>query len=86
MRHIEKLRTARDRVGPELSNGQRGNTLKSLSDEIAQLEVHFQSEHECCTEMQTTIAQMQSLLKQLRARTSDPSIGASAHSPKDAES
>src|SRR5437867_6187205 len=58
MRHIEKLRSTQHRVGPELSNGRRGGELESLSDEIAQLDVHFRAEHECCTEMQITIAHM----------------------------
>jgi hypothetical protein len=70
MRHIEKLRGIRDRVGPELSNGQRGDELVTLSAEVAQLDVHFKSEHECCTDMQITIAQMQNLLADLRQRVS----------------
>src|SRR5947209_6410952 len=68
MRHIEKLRSVKHRVGPELSNGERGDELVTLSDEVAQLDVHFQSEHECCTEMQITIAHMQNLLADLRQR------------------
>jgi hypothetical protein len=38
MRHIEKLRSAQGRVGPELSDGQRGNTLARLSDDIAEVD------------------------------------------------
>jgi hypothetical protein len=68
MRHIEKLRNAKNRVGPELSNGQRGDALVDLSEEVAQLDVHFTAEHECCTEMQISIAHMQNLLADLRRR------------------
>src|SRR5947209_19868770 len=88
MRHIERLRNARHRVGPELSNGERGDELVGLSDEVAQLEVHFKSEHECCTEMQITIAHMQNLLAELRQRVLPdrfPSPSSSESSP-DAES
>src|SRR5439155_2120595 len=68
MRHIEKLRGVKGRVGPELSTGQRGDELVNLSAEVAQLDVHFKSEHECCADMQITIAQMQNLLAELRQR------------------
>jgi len=88
MRHIEKLRNAKHRVGRELSNGQRGEELVSLSDEIAQLEVHFKSEHECCTDMQITIAHMQNLLADLRQRVASarPSHVSASESSPDAES
>jgi hypothetical protein len=88
MRHIEKLRSTKDRVGPELSNVARGAELVNLSDEVAQLDVHFKVEHECCTEMQITIAQMQNLLAELRRSvTIDRSTGPSAsESSPDAES
>ena len=70
MRHIEKLRSAKDRIGPELSNGARGDELVNLSDEIAQLDVHFRTEHECCTEMQIAIANMQNRLAELHQHVS----------------
>ena len=89
MRHIEKLRSAKNRVGPELSNGKRVDELVSLSDEVAQLDVHFKSEHECCTEMQITIAQMQNLLSDLRehvGRASRDRFVSGSGSSADAES
>jgi hypothetical protein len=87
MRHIEKLRSAKDRVGPELSNGARGAELVNLSDEVAQLDVHFKVEHECCTEMQITIAQMQNLLAELRRIVPIVrSTGPASESSPDAES
>src|SRR5207244_4087630 len=69
MRHIEKLRSVKHRIGPELSDSQRGDELVSLSREIAELEIHFEGEHQCCTEMQVTIANMQNRLADLQRRT-----------------
>jgi predicted nucleic acid-binding Zn-ribbon protein len=66
MRHIERLRGAKHRIGAELSNGQRGDELITLSDEIGTVESHINAQRECCTDMQTTIAHMQNLLTELR--------------------
>ena len=68
MRDIEKLRGAKHRVGPELSNGQREETLAHLADAITDLDLHIASEHECCADMQTTIAQMRDRIVGLRHR------------------
>lgn len=68
MRHIEKLRGSKDRVGPELSNGQREFTLASLAADVANLEAHLNTEHDCCTEMLATIAQMCDRLALFRDR------------------
>ena len=58
MRHIEKLRGVRARVGPELSDAQRSHTLSNLDDAIVALEQHFMMEQECCSDMHTTITKM----------------------------
>lgn len=68
MRHIEKLRGARHRVGPELSNGQREETLAHLAEDIADLDSHITSEHDCCVDMQSTIAQMRERIADVRRR------------------
>jgi uncharacterized protein with von Willebrand factor type A (vWA) domain len=66
MRHIEKMRSVKYRVGPELSNGQRAHELTDLSAEIDQLDEQFSAEHDCCLEMQRIIRQMQDRLAALR--------------------
>ena len=42
MRHIEKLRSVKHRIGTELSDNERGDELVTLSREIAELEIHFE--------------------------------------------
>jgi hypothetical protein len=74
MRHIEKLRSARTRVGPELSNGQRDEVLVSLADEITALDAQWSVEHASCLEMQTTIAKMHQRLVALRRRASGDTL------------
>jgi hypothetical protein len=68
MRHIERLRSVKYRVGPELSNGQREETLGHLAAEVADLDSHIASEHDCCVDMQATIAQMRERISDLRHR------------------
>jgi hypothetical protein len=68
MRHIEKLRGAKHRIGPELSNGQRATTLTDLSDEIEALDAQLDAEHACCSEMRDIIAKMQARVRELRRR------------------
>src|SRR4051794_20904272 len=58
MRQIEKLRGVKQRIGPELTNGQRENTLATLDGEIEALESHLAMEHSCCVDMHNTIAKM----------------------------
>jgi hypothetical protein len=66
MRHIEKLRSIKHRVGPELSDQQRENTLAALDAEIAELDSHLTTEHTCCADMHDTITAMQSRVADLR--------------------
>jgi hypothetical protein len=87
MRHIEKLRGVRSRVGPELSDTQRTDTLSTLDDEIVALEEHFAIEQECCSDMHDTIKKMRARLAEMRQRTSpsnnrsvDPSSESDAQS------
>jgi hypothetical protein len=68
MRHIEKLRQAKNRVGPELSNGQRETTLTHLGEEVEALDAQLDTEHACCTEMRNIIAKMQGHVRELRRR------------------
>src|ERR1041385_9013528 len=58
MRRIERLRSAKHRVGRELSNGERHSTLGSLSEEIAALDAQLKEEHRCYGEMSGTIHRM----------------------------
>ena len=66
MRHIERLRAARLRVGPELTNGQRTETLVSLAGEISALDAQVETQHECCRDMSTLIRKMQQGTRALR--------------------
>jgi hypothetical protein len=59
MRHIEKLRAGKLRVGPELTNGQRIDTLASLAKEMIALDSQVATQHECCADMLTLIRKMQ---------------------------
>jgi hypothetical protein len=68
-RHIEKLRAAKHRVGPELSDVQGHNTLTRLDDEVAELDAPLKLEHACCTEMHTVIAKMQDRVADMRRRS-----------------
>ena len=67
MRRIEKLRGAKYRVGPELSNGQRQEMLQGLLDELHALETHLRLQHECGREMQATVEKMQRRLMDLKS-------------------
>jgi len=62
MRRIEKLRTAKHRVGPELSDGVRGDTLEGLSAELEALDSHLASQHSCCLHMLNTVDKMRNRL------------------------
>lgn len=66
MRHIEKLRTAKKRIGPELSNGQRGDTLAHLNAQLDGLDGQLETQRELCLDMHETVEQMQGKLKELR--------------------
>jgi hypothetical protein len=68
MRHIEKLRNVRHRVGPELTNGERAMTLAELAEEVAALDTHLGIEHGCCTDMTVVIGAMQERVRALRRR------------------
>jgi hypothetical protein len=65
MRHIERLRSAKNRVGPELSNGRRESELIGLD-----VEVGGALDAGCCMDMRDTIAKMQARVADLRRRTS----------------
>jgi chromosome segregation ATPase len=66
MRRIERLRAARLRMGPELSNHQWQTTLTGLSAELSELDQQLAEEHTCCGFMQETIKQMQARVVDLR--------------------
>jgi hypothetical protein len=71
MRHIERLRSAKNRVGPELSNGRRESELIGLDVEVGgALDAELAAEHGCCMDMRDTIAKMQARVADLRRRTS----------------
>jgi len=68
MRHIEKLRSAKHRVGPELSLDQKRDTLKHLSSDVTGLERQLDIQRQSCQEMQYIIQNMQARLKEMRQR------------------
>lgn len=70
MRDIEKLRNVKKRrVGPELSNGERGDTLSHLDAELDALDTQVRTQRQLCSDMHQTINQMQRKLEQFRQGT-----------------
>jgi prefoldin subunit 5 len=66
MRSIEKLRGAKHRVGPELTDNGRDETLKTLSSEINAIDNELRVQHQSCDDIQQTIRQMQRRITALR--------------------
>jgi chaperonin cofactor prefoldin len=66
MRHLEKLRGAKHRVGPKLSSRQSSQTLSDLSVDLRALEKQLDIQRRSCEEMQGIIEKMQSRLRELR--------------------
>jgi hypothetical protein len=75
MTHIEKLRSARWRVGPELTIGERERVLLALSDAVASLDQQLVIEHGGCVEMQSIIGQMRARVADMRSRVQSPQTG-----------
>ena len=76
MRDIEKLRSVKKRVGPELSNGERGDTLSHLDSELDALDIQVRTQRHLCSDMHQTINQMQTKLehvRQITRRSTSPS-------------
>jgi hypothetical protein len=67
MRIIEKLRSAKHRVGPELEDEQRGSALQSLASELGAIDQELRVQHESCADMQELIRIMQARSTTLRA-------------------
>jgi hypothetical protein len=67
MRQIEKLRTAKVRVGNELSNGQKIDTLDHLTDELGAIDHELQTQHESCQLMLGTVEKMRGRLRDIRS-------------------
>jgi hypothetical protein len=69
MRRIEKLRNPKHRVGPELSDGVRSDTLAGLAAELEALESHLATQHSCCHEMLNTVERMRNRLALAKGQT-----------------
>ena len=67
MLSIAKLRSQKFRVGPDLTNGQRMETLKTLSGELAAIDRELTVQHQSCDDMQRSIREMQARLASLRS-------------------
>jgi hypothetical protein len=73
MRNIEKLRNVKKRrAGPELSNGERGDTLSHLNAELDDIDAQVRTQRQLCSDMHRTVDEMQSKLKQFRQVTRRP--------------
>ena len=81
MRQIEKLRRAAQRVGRELSNGEKVDTLGRLSDEVFSIDHELATQHESCMEMQTMIGEMRGRLRVLRQATKPESASSDSEQP-----
>jgi ribosomal 50S subunit-associated protein YjgA (DUF615 family) len=66
MRRIEKLRAAKHRVGPELSEGLRRETLHGLTAELEALDAQLATQHSCCHEMLHTVERMRHRLTSVK--------------------
>ena len=66
MRGIEKLRGAKKRIGPELSNGERGSVLQGLADEMAHLDEQLTTQAVCCHAMLATVMKMQKRVEAIK--------------------
>ena len=80
MKQIERLRGAKHRQRPELSNGEKGETLHQLAVELSAIDSELGTQHESCIEMQATIGHMRARLRELqqpsgRSESEDPGAG-----------
>jgi hypothetical protein len=66
MRQIEKLRTAKDRVGDSLSNGQKIDALDHLAQELGLIDDELKTQHESCQLMLETVEKMRGRLRDIR--------------------
>ena len=67
MRQIERLRTAKARVGDELSNGQKIDTLDHLTEELGAIDDELRTQHESCQLMLGTVEKMRGRLREIRS-------------------
>ena len=72
MRCIEKLRGGQYRVGRELTNGERSETLTTLASELAAIDQELHVQHQSCEDMQRSIREMQARLSAFRRTTEPP--------------
>lgn len=90
MRHIEKLRGGKHRVGPELPDGLRQDTLHGLTAELEALDAHLATQHECSRHMLTTVERMRQRLALVKRgdapspREATPSRARTGGEPSDA--
>jgi len=81
MRHIERLRNVRNRVGPELSNGERGDALWHLAHDLTVIEEQAGTQQQSCHDMQDAVTRMQSRVIEMRQRITQDSIGTPESEP-----
>jgi chaperonin cofactor prefoldin len=81
MRQIEQLRSAKRRVGPELSNGEKATTLNHLTNELTAIDQELNRQHESCREMQSTVDKMRARLRAMRRATAADSSSREPESP-----
>jgi uncharacterized coiled-coil protein SlyX len=65
IRRLERLRSPEHRVGAEPSNGERGDALAGLSDEVAGLDRQLTTQRQSVEEMLALVTQMQERVSQL---------------------
>jgi hypothetical protein len=72
MRIIEKLRSVKHRVGPELNDEERGGALRTLASELGRIDQELEVQHRSCADMQELIRGMQGRLTTMRAIATGP--------------
>jgi hypothetical protein len=65
MLQIEMLRGVKHRVGPELSNAERGEVLQALAEALISVNEQVTSQGGCCRDMLATVEKMQGRLLEL---------------------
>jgi hypothetical protein len=82
MRQIEKLRDAQHRVGPEPSNGERGDALNILTGDLTTLSDRLDVQGATCRDMLATVEKMRRRLAEMVQAAKNHSRG-HAQTPPD---
>ena len=86
MRIIERLRGVKNRVGDELSNGDKVSALDELSDDVSAIDEELHTQHQSCHEMLNTVEKMRATIRSLRPFGGNSSAAETSGAPTVAHS